>query len=238
MPCKQIPEYVHTLLEELYDPRSNIRASNVRLAAAFRRQFPLMSSLIGMAESFRLDLNDEPRQLLIWHPNSGRPVGWICLPVDPIPKSAPVLNEHRLLCGSLGAIEELLGNVSIPSSGYGVPGLPTLFWPTKRPGIGGPEEGGKVYWYIRSRRLESESIPNPDSFVMFGGDGESDKWVYTLEDKQVYLLCFGGEPMKPEWLQRVKATPLLYKVKGGETFTEFVEFFASCYLKTLGHDAE
>jgi hypothetical protein len=138
------------------------------------------------------------------------------------------LREHRLLYNGIGGIEERLGQVD-----FKFPlGCVELFFVPNHSGLSRLGPGSKAYAYLENAmRLEATSILGPGEFVVFGAEANGDFWVYTPVDKRVYLLVFGSEPMdRAGVLRRVKATPVLYCVKRGETFAAFVELFAARYL--------
>ena len=108
MPGKRIPEFVQMLFDdELFGPYSNIRRHSIRYPEALQKTFPRMAKLLSAAESFRFDRRKERLQLLGWRTESGHAFGWVCRPPARIPKRAPIIDEHRLLCSCLGTIEQL-----------------------------------------------------------------------------------------------------------------------------------
>ncbi len=141
------------------------------------------------------------------------------------------LPEHRLLYNGIGTIEEPAGAVD-----FRLPmGSVELFYVPKYPGLSRLGPGSKAYAYLQNAmNLESTSIPGPGEFVVFGSEANGDLWVYTPVDKCVFQMVFGCEPIsRAGVLRQVKETPVLFRVKGGETFSAFAEFFAARHLEKL-----
>jgi hypothetical protein len=192
-----------------------------------------MSELMEASDGFTFEVPSfGTKHLYAWRTAAGVPFGWICARHDincEIP--GEVLPEHRLLYDGIGVIEQRLGalNFDLPL------GSVELFFVPKYAGLSRLGPGSKAYAYLESAmRLESTSIPGPGDFVVFGAEANGDLWVYTPVDKCVYQLIFGCEPInRAGMLRQVKETPVLYRVKGGETFTAFAEFFAARHLSKL-----
>lgn len=229
MPGKGIPEFVQTLFDdELFGPYSNVRSYRPNYSDEFRKTFPRMSKLLSQAESFRFDRRKERRQLLGWRTKSAHAFGWVCRPPEGIPKRVPVIAEHRLLCSCLGTIEQQVGWEVRPGPPWGDG---DYFFVPRYSGLS-ETEADQYEWYLN--RSESDSLPASDGFVVFGVEGNGDLWTYTLEDKRVFHIAWGGGTISGV-PRRVEGSQMLYQIEGGETFTEFVEYVADSCLKALKH---
>jgi hypothetical protein len=192
-----------------------------------------MSELIEASDGFTFEVPKfGTKRLYAWRTAAGVPFGWICARYDincEIP--GDVLPEHRLLYDGIGAIEQRPGAVN-----FNLPlGCVELFCVPSSAGLGRLSPGSKANAYLQNAKdVESNSIPEPGEFVVFGSEANGDLWTYTPVDKCVFHMVFGCEPIsRAGVLRQVKETPVLFRVKGGETFTAFVEFFAARHLAKL-----
>jgi hypothetical protein len=230
-----VPDDIIPLLSEssYRDRYSGLRRLRRPLKLPFRQTFPLMSDLIDASEMFKFDVPKfGTKRIYVWRTKAGMPFGWIGEHRD-IGREVPsaVLREHRLLYDGIGGIEERLGQVD-----FKFPlGCVELFVVPKYSGFSRLGPGSMAYAYLENAmRLEATSIPGPGEYVVFGTEANGDLWVYTPLDKCVYQMVLGCESMnRAGVLRQVKETPVLYRVKGGEHFTAFVEFFATRLLAKL-----